>query len=422
MLLHHIIRMKVEKVKKSIHTHQLSCGAQLIVEQIEGVASCALKWLVPAGSSYDPSDAVGVSAMLEELLFRGAGDLDTRSLSDAMDRCGLQRHTHVGMHHLQLAGLCTADALGEAVDLLSGIMLSPTLPGHSLEAVRSLCLQELDALADDPRTEVMLRLRQQHRSAPFNRSGYGERATLETIGLEAVRTAWRESVVPSGSIIAVAGNVDPDALTDHLERVLADWAGTRCDPAAGAPAERGTSHITRDSNQSHIAIAWDAPKASDEHTLLEHVACRILSGSSSGRLFTEVRQKRSLCYAVGASYNAGRDDGVISLYAGTTPERAQETLDVCRAECDRMQQGVTEEELLRALLGLESEVVMGGESTAARTSALAMDWFKLGRVRTLQEVIDELRGVTLTQLNGYLAQRALGDSTLVTMGPEPLTA
>ena len=87
-----------------------------------------------------------------------------------------------------------------------------------------------------------------------------------------------------------------------------------------------------------------------------------------------------------------------------------------------MQQGVTEEELLRALLGLESEVVMGGESTAARTSALAMDWFKLGRVRTLQEVIDELRGVTLTQLNGYLAQRALGDSTLVTMGPEPLTA
>ena len=283
---------------------------------------------MPAGSSYDPSDAVGVSAMLEELLFRGAGDLDTRSLSDAMDRCGLQRHTHVGMHHPQLAGLCTADALGEAVELLSGIMLSPTLPGHSWKPFGVYACRNL----------MHLRMIRERRSCfafassiaplPSIAPGTVSERCSRPLGLKQCVLRGGNPVVPSGSIIAVAGNVDPDALTDHLERVLADWAGTRCDPTDEAPAERGTSHITRDSNQSHIAIAWDAPKASDEHTLLEHVACRILSGSSSGRLFTEVRQKRSLCYAVGASYNAGRDDGVISLYAGTTPERAQETLDV----------------------------------------------------------------------------------------------
>ena len=422
MLLHYTIRMKGEKVKKSIHTHQLSCGAHLIVEQIDGVASCALKWLVPAGSSSDPTDSIGVSAMLEELLFRGAGEFDTRALSDAMDRCGLQRHTHVGMHHLQLSSLCTAGELDVAIGLLSTILRSPTLPEDSLDAVRSLCLQELDALEDDPRTEVMLRLRQQHRCAPFNRSGYGEREALERIALEAVRTAWLSSVVPEGSIISVAGNVEVQQLVDQFESLLSTWSGEHLAPAVEAPADRGISHITRDSNQSHIAMAWDAPNASDEDTLLEHVACRVLSGSSSGRLFTEVRQKRSLCYAVGASYRAGRDDGVISLYAGTTPDRAQETLDVARAEFDRMRAGVSEDELARALLGLESEVVMGGESTAARAAALAMDWYKLGRVRTLQEIIDELRAVTLEQLNDYLARREHGSPTLVTMGPEPLKA
>ena len=407
-------------MKKSIHTHQLSCGAHLIVEQIDGVASCAMKWLVPAGSSCDPLESVGVSAMLEELLFRGAGDLDARSLSDAMDRCGLQRHTHVATHHLQLAGLCTADDLDRAIDLLVQIMLSPTLPEDSLEAVRSLCLQEIDALEDDPRTEVMLRLRQQHRSAPFNRSGYGERDALERIQLDAVRAAWRDSVVPAGSIISIAGNVDADQLVDRFEGLLCDWSGDHVAPVVQAPAERGTSHITRESNQSHIAMAWDAPKASDEDMLLERVACRVLSGSSSGRLFTEVRQKRSLCYSVGASYRAGRDDGAISLYAGTTPDRAQETLDVCKAEFDRMRSGITAEELSRALLGLESEVVMGGESSSARASTLAVDWFALGRVRTLQEIITELRGVTLDEVNGHLAGRVHGESTLVTMGPEPL--
>ena len=85
-----------------------------------------------------------------------------------------------------------------------------------------------------------------------------------------------------------------------------------------------------------------------------------------------------------------------------------------------MQQGVTEEELLRALLGLESEVVMGGESTTARTSALAMDWFKLGRVRTLQEVITSQRRHpgAVTATSSACTRRFDAGA----MGPEPLTA
>jgi predicted Zn-dependent peptidase len=128
--------------------------------------------------------------------------------------------------------------------------------------------------------------------------------------------------------------------------------------------------------------------------------------------------RRSLCYSVGASYRAGRDTGHVSLYAGTTPERAQETLDVSLGEIERLRRGVTAEEFKRAVVGLKAYQIMQGESTMARAGALVYDQFRIGRARTLEEVSAQIDAVTIERLNQYLAagRRTHGAS----MGPAPL--
>jgi predicted Zn-dependent peptidase len=167
-------------------------------------------------------------------------------------------------------------------------------------------------------------------------------------------------------------------------------------------------------------LAYDAPPERDKHSMTERLAIAVLSGSTSGRLFTEVRQKRSLCYSVGASYRAGRDTGMVSLYAGTTPERAQETLDVCREEIERIKSGVTHAEFNRAVVGLKSHQIMQGESTPARAAALVYDQFRLGRARTLEEVAAVIDSITIEQLNQYIASRQFGEFTVVSIGPAKL--
>ena len=151
----------------------------------------------------------------------------------------------------------------------------------------------------------------------------------------------------------------------------------------------------------------------------------VFSGGMSGRLFTEVREKRSLCYAVSASYAADRDFGRSIAYSGTTPERAQETLDVLRGELDRIATkagAVTADELRRAKIGLKSRTVMAGESTAARAGALARDMWKLGRPRSLDDLTAAIEAIELDPLNAYLARRRLSDRTIVTIGPGALKA
>ncbi len=139
------------------------------------------------------------------------------------------------------------------------------------------------------------------------------------------------------------------------------------------------------------------------------------------RLFTEVREKRGLCYAVYAGYVGQRDYGAVLSYAGTTtPTRAQDTLDVLRGEHERMREGVEDDEFDRAVIGMKSRLVMQGESTAARARAVVTDQFIYGRPRSLDEQTKEIDGVTEEALRRYAAEHPPGPMTIVTIGPKAL--
>jgi predicted Zn-dependent peptidase len=140
----------------------------------------------------------------------------------------------------------------------------------------------------------------------------------------------------------------------------------------------------------------------------------------SARLFTEVREKRGLCYAVWASYQTFKDRASILCYAGTTNERAQETLDVTIHELVRLKDGIEEDEIERVQAGLKSSLIMQEESTSARAGTLASDWYYLGRVRTFDEIQSAIDGLTPRKIVNHLRRHDPRQFTIVTLGPKPL--
>lgn len=401
---------------------QLPCGMPLICERMEGVKSLGLSWLLPFGSAHDPQARLGMSAMLSQLLFRGAGALDSRAQADALDRLGVGRSCETQTFRLALSATMLGSNLAGALPLLVDAVRRPAIDEASFDAVKDLCLQALEGLDDDPQTKVMLNLRAAHAPSPINRSGMGTVEGLEAISRDELRDAWGATARPGGAVLALAGDVDPDAAFDLLSTLLDGWAGATPDPDARGEPMRGYTHETLETAQVHIALAHDAPAESDRNATLERVVASVLSGGMSGRLFTEVREKRSLCYSVSASYGTDRTFGRVAAYVGTTPERAQEALDVLWGELTRISKGIDQSELDRAIVGMQSTLVMSGESSSARASAIAQDFRKIGRPRTLDERIDEIGRVTLKGVNDYLSTRRLGVCTVATIGPKALDA
>lgn len=408
-----------------ITTSTLECGLTLVVETIPGVRSLGLSWFVPAGLARDPDDRLGLSAIWEEMLLRGAGGLDSRAHADALDSLGASRSVGAGTFGHTLSSAMLGSRFADVLPLLVDIVRRPRFEERDLAPARDLCLQGLASLADDPQERVMVDLRAHHAPSPINRSSYGTSEGLRGVTIDEVRDGWSARGVPNGSILALAGCVDATTARAQVERALEGWSGRSEDVAISSETDRGYHHRVEQTNQCHIALAWDAPKESDEGAWLERVAMSVLSGGMSGRLFTEVREKRGLCYSVHASFAADRDFGRSIAYSGTTPDRAGETLKVLRGELERIttaEGAVTPGEFARAIIGMKSKLVMSGESTGARASALARDLWKLGRARSLDELAAAVDAISLEQVNEYLAQRTMGETTTCTLGPERLEA
>jgi len=134
------------------------------------------------------------------------------------------------------------------------------------------------------------------------------------------------------------------------------------------------------------------------------LALEVLSAGMASRLFTEVREKRGLVYAVSAFPAGVKGQGLLMAYGGTTKERAGETLRVMLAEMERLAEGVTEEELSRAKVGLKTALVMADESIRSRAASMVRDLFVLGRIRPLSEVEEAIEGTGLEAVNAFLRE------------------
>lgn len=391
----------------------------LLVEPMASVRSLALSWLVPGGSAEDPSARLGRAAMWSELLMRGTTELDSRGHADAVDRLGASRHVENGTYFIRFGSTLLGERLKPVLPLFTDMVLKPRLDQDSVEPARDLALQGLASLADEPQERAMLAARDRHFPSPLNRSGFGTEEGLTSLTHEELVRGWREVQNPARSIFCAAGAVEPSEIAHQLDELLLDWAGSNPEPTVEKDAVRGYAHEEDETNQVQIVVVHDAPKETSEDALLEKIVVSVLSGGMAGRLFSEVREKRGLCYSVSAGYRGDRDFGGVTAYVGTTPERAQESLDVLLAEMNRIQTpagAITQEEFARAVVGIKSRLVFSGESSGARASMIGSDYFRLGRCRTLEEMSKEVDEVTLERVNEYLARRQFGRMTIQTVG------
>jgi predicted Zn-dependent peptidase len=405
---------------QEIHTHSISNGLTVIIEPMTDVQSAAFSLLVPAGSNFDPPGCAGAAAVLCDWILRGAGSRDSRQLSNELDSLGLQRNEGVGNSHVSFTGATLAESLPQALRLYADVVRSPHLPGDQFEAARTGVEQSLRAMEDEPRQKVMIELRRRCYESPWGIPSEGTLEGVANLTPEIVRDHFERCAGPRDAILGIAGKVDARPLVALVEDLFGDWMAKPAPDFTTGPRGPARDHIHHDSTQTQIGIAYDSVPYRDPGYYAAWAAVSVLSGGMSSRLFTEVREKRGLCYSVFAMLNSLRDQGRILCYAGTTVERAQETLDVTLAELIRLREGISEDELDRCKARAKSSLIMQQESSSSRASSIARDWYHLGRIETLDEVREKIEALTVDDLLKEIAEHPAKDFTILTLGPEPL--
>jgi predicted Zn-dependent peptidase len=405
----------------TIASHRLANGLVLVAETIPSVRSAAFTFLLPAGAAFEREGRGGTASMLAEWITRGAGDLDSRELIGALDSLGVSHSEGAQTAHTTISAATLGRNLVPALSLFADVVRRPMLDDEEVEPIRALAVQSLQGIEDDPGTKVVYELRRRHYPDPWGRPAVGTIEGVESASPDDLRAFHAANYRPNGAILAVAGAIEWDELCEAVEQLFGDWEPGPEPAIQIKPAGPSRDHIVKETQQTQIALAYPSITIHHPDYYLARAATAILGGYSSARLFTEVREKRGLCYTVYASYESHKDRAAVVGYAGTSTDRAQETLDVTLAEIARLaESGVEAEELETMRAGLKSSLIMQQESSMSRSSSLASDWYHLGRVRPLEEVSAALDALTPAAVSDFAARQDVRDLTLLTLGPAPL--
>jgi predicted Zn-dependent peptidase len=400
-------------------------GLTVLSERVPGVRSVAIGAWVRAASLHEPRDRMGVSHLLEHLVFKGTERRDARAIAGALESLGGSLDAYTAREHTCYQARVLDEHLDQATDVLHDLMFRPLLRNEDLSMERKVVLEEI-AMVDDTPDDLVFEL---HNEAlwgqhPYGYSILGTRDSVQHMPVEHIRQLHTRAYHPSQVIVAASGNVEQDALLESLRK--AGWldlpTGTSERLVAPPPVVQppSTQHIDRDSQQVHIVFGSTTVPHADprRHTLM--LVNTLLGGGMSSRLFQRVREELGLVYSVYSFQSFHLDVGTHGVYLATAPETAEQAADAVREELARLVAvGIGADELAMGKQQLKGQITLSMESVTSRMyRAAAVDLFG-EPYRPLDEVLARVDAITLDDARAVSAAFFTPErQTMVALGPQ----
>ncbi len=401
-------------------------GLRVITEEIPHVRSVSVGVWVGAGSCHETPENMGVSHVIEHMLFKGTERRTARQIAQAIDGRGGTLNAFTSKEHTCYYAKVLDDHLEIAFDVLADMLLNSRIAPDDLEREKSVITEEIKMYEDVPDDLVHdLFAAAIWRGHALGRPIVGTADTVQGLTREAILDYMGQTYRPDNIVIAAAGHVEHDRVVADVARAFgalrsdgpaATWPASPPDLWSGAAVVR-----SKDIEQSHLVLGTRALHHDHEQIYALHLLNTILGGGTSSRLFQEIREQRGLAYSV-YSYNTGfRGAGNFAVYAGVSPAAVGPVLDMTLSLLEEMgRHGATTEELLEAKEQLKGQIMLGLESTSSRMTRLGRGELSLGRVHSPDEIIAQIDRVTQEEVH-RLARHLLLEQprTLAAVGPLP---
>jgi len=389
-----------------------------------GVRSVAFGAWVRAASLHEPRDRMGVSHLLEHMVFKGTARRSAKDIALALESLGGSLDAYTSREHTVYQARVLDEHLEIAADVIGDMVFEPALKQNDLDLERNVVLEEIGMVEDTP-DDLVFEL---HNEAvwgqnPLGYSILGTRDTVSKLGVAELNELHRRSYRPPQLIVAASGNVDHDDLLEILART--GWTGR----PAGKGAESTTiapkanpvtrRHVDRDGSQTHIVLGSATLGYHDPRRHAMVLLGVLLGGGMSSRLFQRVREELGLAYSVYTFQTFYAHCGVHGVYVGTAPNTAEAALAAIEKELALVaSKGMPAEELALGKGHLKGQITLSLESPTARMYRAAAVELYGEPYRSLDEMLALVEGIKASTVRDLAAEFFLPDrQTVLSLGP-----
>ncbi len=384
----------------------LESGVRIVTEAMPSVRSVSLGLWIGTGSRYESAAQAGLSHLLEHLLFKGTARYASLEIDQIFDTMGAELNAGTGKETTSVYARVIDAHLADAFDVMADMVFHPALA--DIESEREVILEEIAMYEDDPQEKVFDILGEaMFGSDPLGRAIIGRADVISGTPAPEIAAFHAERYQPRNVVIAAAGAVEHEPFVALASERLADLTAgpprAELRPATTSPP---AAHFERkDTEQYHVCLGAIGLSRHDDRRFALRVLDTIFGGTSSSRLFQEVREERGLAYAVYSFTSGYRDTGQVGLYLGTRADNLGPAMAVVGTELARMRESpASADELRRAKENLKGRVVLALESTGARMNRLGSEILAGEPLLTLDEVTERIDAVTLEDLAELTAE------------------
>lgn len=397
-------------------------GLVVLTEQMPGVRSVALGVWVKTGSVHEQPDEMGVSHLLEHMVFKGTGQRTAHEIALVLERLGGSLDAYTTREHTCYQAKVLDEHLGVATEVLADLVLNPLLRANDLELEREVVLEEISTVEDTPDDLVFdLHSRTLWGEHPYGFSILGTRESVAALSDDSLRRAHARAYRQPNLVIAAAGSLNHDDFVARISSLFASApsGGELPHPVTPGNGKFGLHHIERQSAQTHIVFGSRVFGHGDPRRYALVMLSNAFGGGMSSRLFQKVREELGLAYAVYTYQSFHHLAGVSGVYVGTRHEWADRAIAVIRQEYTRLaEHGLSQDELEDIKGQVKGQIVIALESSSSRLHRLAGTALYGEEFLSMEEVIRRVDAVTLEDV-AQLAREFFDPDrqTVVRLGP-----
>lgn len=381
-------------------------GLRVAVVPIAGLRSVSALLAMEAGQFFEPAGRPGIARLTAQAMLRGTAARDSRAWSDALDALGASARLDVGSHAAVFSGQSLADDIGAYLDLVAETVVTPALAPEGLEFVRAQTLAEIEEQQKDTRSVADQAWRELAYPAghPFRTRSIGDEAVVRGAAIGEIRAHHRDGIHPGGSVLVLAGALDPERAFDAAERAFGAWSGG--DPAGRTPppviidAARRRAIVVPDKTQADVVLGWPGLPRRDPRFTRAQVANMVFAADTfASRAGQVVRDELGLAYYVFSTIAGTAAQGPWTVRMGVNPENVERAIAVTFTELQKIRNGsIADDDLALARDKLVGELEVGRESPGGVAGmVLEAELFQLGDDH-LTRYPRELRAVTKAEV------------------------
>jgi zinc protease len=330
------------------------------------------------GQLAEDAGSAGLSSFLASMWLRGTEQRSAADFARVSEGLAAEIDGFAGRSSLGLTLETTRESFAPAFDLFAEALLAPGFAEAELERERAETLAAIERREDRLAQRAYLLFSEAHyRSHPYRLPLLGSQASVASFDVERVSAHHERLVRARNLVLAVAGDVDPDETAARVASRLAELDGGEFAPPL--PAEEEAPHeirraaLRKPRAQSHLVIGFRGLTVHDDDRFALELVTQILSGQA-GRLFLELRDRRSLAYTVTASNLEGVAPGTFTVYIATAPEKCEEAQALLLEQLDQLLQSApSRDELGRAQRYLAGSFAIDRQRNAVHAAHTALD-------------------------------------------------